>query len=213
MSTELSGPKRMVLLNRKRDSSLDQFFAYWAGPHARIACKLPGVCRYIQNRVAECLWRDGGPQADGIVELWFKDAQVIQTAAASEVGIKHVPADERNFLSGITLVNVRVEGPQEASVAAKVILVGKTWPKSEGRLDSLKQAAGSSLLASACNWAEKVYGREGLDMQPEIDVLVTFWFDNAATARKLFAATTTRQDIGRHFQESTAYLVDPLNII
>lgn len=212
MSAPGSEVKRMVLLNRHPDLSRDQFFAYWAGPHAQVASQLPGVSRYTQNQVLECLWSDGGPAADGIVELWFRDQESMERAAASDVGRRQVPEDERRFLSGITLVNVApdaVEG--RGSFAAKVILVGETVGAGFHALPLAQEEA--TWLASCAHVAERVYGREGLRLQSGVSGLLNLWFDNAEDARAFFARPSTRDVLRRQLRTGVAYLVNPLQII
>lgn len=205
--------KRMVLLKRRVDLSLDQFFAYWAGPHARVASRLPGVSKYTQNQVQECLWMDGGPAVDGIVELWFRDQESMERAASSDVGRTLIPEDERRFLSGITLVNVKPDaGKAGHGAATKVILVGEA---KGGGFDARSLAGGEAAawLASDVQMAERVYGRDGLLLQQEISRLVNLWFESAESARGFFARRSTRDVLREQLRTSAAYLVTPLQII
>ena len=66
--------KRMTLLARKDGMSVTDFRNYWAGPHARLALRMDGIERYVQNRVEKLLWAKYGTPTfniDGIVELRF----------------------------------------------------------------------------------------------------------------------------------------------
>lgn len=104
--------KRMTMLTRRDDLDRAAFSLYWRTRHAEIARAMPGVRRYLQNHV---LASRGMPQpcplaCDGIVELWFNDQEAMERAFASEAG-QALPGDERNFLSGITILTV-VEGEQ-----------------------------------------------------------------------------------------------------
>lgn len=99
--------KRMSLITRARAIDHARFTEEWTGKHARDVPSLPGIAGYSQNIV---IVRYGGDLAeagrdhvpvDGIVELWFADAEAIVAAFASpQAAITQGHA--RTFLDTIT---------------------------------------------------------------------------------------------------------------
>jgi uncharacterized protein (TIGR02118 family) len=117
--------KRMTLLVRRDDLDRAAFSAYWRTHHAAIARAMPGVRQYVQNHVVASRGAAHPcPLAcDGIVELWFDDLEAMARAFASEAG-RALPADERRFLSGITILTIE-EGVarHDARSASRVFVV------------------------------------------------------------------------------------------
>ena len=113
--------KRMTLLQRRQAMSMADFDAHWAGPHAEIARGFPRLQRYNQNSVRRRP-DDDRHDLDGIVELWFADAESMAEALASPAAAK-LPADEPNFLSGITILAVRSEVLKPGEGPSKVMVV------------------------------------------------------------------------------------------
>ena len=75
--------------------------------HGDLVRKMPGVSAYRQNVVVVREREKGTPcnydtlPIDGIVELWFKDAEALQAAFASPAG-KTTMAHAKTFLGDIT---------------------------------------------------------------------------------------------------------------
>lgn len=115
--------KRMSLLTRRPDVSPEAFREHWFNTHAVLLRKLlPEVRGYVQN-----LWLGPGPnplrppgphRIDGIVELWFEDADAMTSAFSSERGAQ-LMEDGRRFIDTVTtfLVEERVmiQGPRGAA--------------------------------------------------------------------------------------------------
>lgn len=105
--------KRMSIITRLPSLSEEDFRREWK-VHGELVRKMPGVSAYRQN-VAVARERDKGRPCDydtlpidGIVELWFEDAETLQDAFASPTG-RNTMAHAKTFLGEITafLVNER----------------------------------------------------------------------------------------------------------
>jgi uncharacterized protein (TIGR02118 family) len=87
--------KRISLLRRKDGMTPEAFWQHYAGPHATIVLKLPGVQRMILARVV-------GPQSatwDAVGELWFEDAAALAQAFA-DPEIAELLAQDRSLFLG-----------------------------------------------------------------------------------------------------------------
>ncbi|PMS30119.1 uncharacterized protein (TIGR02118 family) [Trinickia symbiotica] len=91
-----SGPfnKRISLVRRRSDISLDDFVREWQGVHAQLIASIPGVIGYRQNLIVGRQSPKGKDvdydkfPLDGLVELWFADAEAPTAAFASREGKK-----------------------------------------------------------------------------------------------------------------------------
>lgn len=98
--------KRISVIRRFATLSEDDFRREWQ-VHGALVRKMPGVSGYRQNVVVAREREKGKPCAyetlpiDGIVELWFKDAQTLQDAFASPAG-QAAMAHAKTFLGDIT---------------------------------------------------------------------------------------------------------------
>jgi len=98
--------KRISIIKRLPQMSEDDFRREWRvhGDHVR---RMPGVSAYRQNVVVARERRKGQPCSyeelpiDGIVELWFKDAQTLEAAFSSPDG-QVTMAHAKSFLHEIT---------------------------------------------------------------------------------------------------------------
>ena len=99
---------------RKPGMSREDFAAYWLGPHAAKARKVPGIHRYVISLAADL---GGNPDLpfDGFAESWFLDRDAMRLSGRSEE-IKAVLADEVNLFdlatrwSMITEEHVQIGG-------------------------------------------------------------------------------------------------------
>lgn len=140
-----SGPvKRTSLLQRRAGLPVEAFRAHWAGPHAAIACTMPGIARYTQNRVEErlCAWHGQGPayEADGIVELEFRDGQSAREANETEAVRRLLPEDECRFMSAITLCRVPGGARQTSPGRVKLMLAARMVAGPQAGLGALEEA-------------------------------------------------------------------------
>jgi len=103
--------KRMSLLRRRDDASEADFRREWR-VHADLVRAMPGVAGYRQNVITARERVKGQPcgyddlPIDGIVELWFEDADTLQAAFASPAGQKTM-AHAQTFLGDITVFGVQ----------------------------------------------------------------------------------------------------------
>ncbi|WP_166969748.1 EthD domain-containing protein [Brevibacterium atlanticum] len=96
--------KRITYLEKLPELTTEQFSDHWSTTHAGIAKDLPGLACYLQNHVEEHLADVNAGDAyrvDGIVELWFDEADVVHAASDSPVGDRLIE-DEKRFLAGLT---------------------------------------------------------------------------------------------------------------
>lgn len=99
--------KIILLLHRRADLSIEEFRAYWHGPHQALLVRLPGLRRLLLNDVLP--GPDGSPgPCDGISEDWFESPEAMQAAFASPEG-QAVAADTPNFLDPSRLQTVFVD--------------------------------------------------------------------------------------------------------
>jgi uncharacterized protein (TIGR02118 family) len=77
--------KFVVVLYRRPDLSPEAFSENLRGEHGPLAEQLPGLRRYIQNRVAPDPTR-GHPGWDAVVELYWDDIGSMEAAWASPEG-------------------------------------------------------------------------------------------------------------------------------
>jgi uncharacterized protein (TIGR02118 family) len=98
--------KRISVLRRLPTLSEEDFRREWR-IHGDLVRQMPGVSAYRQNAVVVREREKGKPcdhdtlPIDGIVELWFKDAQTLQEAFASRAG-QTTMAHAKTFLGDIT---------------------------------------------------------------------------------------------------------------
>lgn len=98
--------KRISIIRRLPSLSEEDFRREWR-VHGDLVRKMPGVSGYRQNVVVVREREKGKPcdydslPIDGIVELWFKDAQTLQDAFASPTG-RTTMAHAKTFLGDIT---------------------------------------------------------------------------------------------------------------
>jgi uncharacterized protein (TIGR02118 family) len=110
-----AGPlvKRMSILTRRPDITAERFRDEWFGFHAEAVQKFPNLMGYTQNLVIDRGGADltnSAPYeqvpADGIVELWFRSVEDVQTAfcsPAAEVSQRHA----LDFIGTITTYLVK----------------------------------------------------------------------------------------------------------
>lgn len=77
--------KFVVVLYRRPDVPTERFEAILRGAHGAMAEQLPGLRRYVQNRVAPDPTRKH-PGWDAVVELYWDDVASMEAAWASPAG-------------------------------------------------------------------------------------------------------------------------------
>jgi len=84
--------KRMTTLRRRPDVSAEKFAEEWFDVHSVLVKRLPQVKGYTQNLIFDRSFGRGKPATyaelpiDGIVELWFTDADSLNAGFASDAG-------------------------------------------------------------------------------------------------------------------------------
>jgi uncharacterized protein (TIGR02118 family) len=76
--------------------SVDEFWAHYAGPHADIVRRMPGLRGLALSRPV-------GPQSsewDAVGELWFDDAEAVSVAFADPTIAALLAEDRPKFLGG-----------------------------------------------------------------------------------------------------------------
>jgi uncharacterized protein (TIGR02118 family) len=75
----------------------DEFYDYWLNRHAGVVMGLQGLVRYVQNHPLPETRQNGQPAFDGVVEVWFEDADGLKANVASAYW-PEVVADEARFI-------------------------------------------------------------------------------------------------------------------
>ena len=99
--------KRLGLVKKREDMTLEQFSKHWLAVHAGLCAKLPGLKRYSVNLVDRQRFPKFG--YDGFSELWFDNEQALWAALESPEG-KTLLADLPNFAGSIEPI-ISVETP------------------------------------------------------------------------------------------------------
>lgn len=99
---------RIGILTRRDDMSSEQFCDYWRNGHGPLAAKLPGLRRYLQNRVVDSTQlaidhARGDWNVAGFSQLYFDDTSAMNRAVASAEFLPTVP-DVRRFCSDVKVV-------------------------------------------------------------------------------------------------------------
>ncbi len=179
--------KRMTMLVRRSDRSLEEFREHWLGPHAKIAAAMPGLHRYLQNHLVGKIAvaaDDPGFFVHGIPELWFED-EAAKTAAFQSDAAKMLPVDEKNFIEGITIFAVDETMVADGSGKTKVLLlVRHPGDGAASRLWSERLAKElSGVRRAVVNIVLSADSRPGVwhELKPP-NVLVELRFDSEADA-------------------------------
>ena len=89
--------KLVYCITRKKGMSDDEFFRYWRDVHGPIGARIPGLRRLVQSHRYTVPGDQHKPDYDGIVELWFDDADTLLAARQSSEW-KASTEDEVNFI-------------------------------------------------------------------------------------------------------------------
>jgi hypothetical protein len=217
-STKHSTAKRSSLLRRRSTLTTEAFRAHWAGPHAAIATRLPGIKAYTQNRVDARLWRypqEAGYECDGIVELEFESEAAMEAASDVAEVKRLLPEDERILFDAITLCRVEDGAPQIREHRLKVMMAVKLPDQSERALGLFKE----SLSAAGCmEWStervETAAHRESLGFESDPPSLfATLWFAGEQEAVRAFGSGAWLTALERSVKRATAWKIDPLKIV
>ncbi|MGE5323359.1 MAG: EthD domain-containing protein [Actinomycetota bacterium] len=89
--------KLVYCITRKPGLTDEEFFSYWRNVHAPIGARIPGVRRFVQSRRISIPGDMHGHDYDGLVELWFENAESLFAARQSPEW-KASTEDEANFI-------------------------------------------------------------------------------------------------------------------
>lgn len=215
----------MTLLARRSDLSGEQFARYWLENHAGIVRRMPAVGGYVQNLVAERLLRPANAANpfgfDGIVELWFADAEAQKTAFASPAAAE-LPPDEPNFIRGITIYAVEAEVMEGSGQAVKVLMVARAGrePSQGAAREGIVAGVTASPLRrhlAVVNRLGPAGSRAGIWHEPDPpDLVLEFGFEDRA-ALDAFAASADLAALHRAVTAAggalECYRVEPRRII
>ena len=204
------------MLVRSDALSVGAFRDYWHGKHADIVRQMPHLHRYVQNHILRKIGADVGEpafQVDGIPELWFRDEEA-KAAAFQSHAAKALPADEKNFIKGITIFAVEETVLRPGDGAAKVLLLargaaGQLCEKLSRTLPGLKRCVCNRILSSE--------HRPGVWHEPSPpDLIVELRFDSEGDAEAALASDAY-QSLGASAVHRGAaiavYLVDERTIV
>ena len=93
--------KMIVLVSRKQGMSPDAFHEYWREEHPAVLdaapADVPPMRKYVQNHTLSSVYESRDPTIDGVVEVWFDDAQAVDAFFGHEYYEEHVRPDEERF--------------------------------------------------------------------------------------------------------------------
>jgi len=88
--------KRFVILRRKEEMSVEEFWHYWENVHGPLIAKIPGLIKYIQYHVESERLDNIDDPIDGLAELWFESEET-QKKAYQSPEYQAVVEDEPNL--------------------------------------------------------------------------------------------------------------------
>ncbi len=92
------GVKMIAFLNRLPDLPIAEFKSYWRDSHSRLAKKIPGLRRYVQNHTHWGIYDSGRePAFDGVPISWFDDLEALRRSGGSPE-YEATRADETHFM-------------------------------------------------------------------------------------------------------------------
>ena len=89
--------KLVYCITKRSDLTDEEFFRYWKDVHGPIGARIPGVRRMIQSHRVHVPGDQHRPDYDGMVELWFDNADAL-LAARRSAEWKASGDDEANFI-------------------------------------------------------------------------------------------------------------------
>src|SRR5215472_17600974 len=89
--------KVVYCITKKPSLTDEEFFRYWKNVHGPIGARIPGARRIVQSHRIAVVGDQHRPDYDGMVELWFDDAEAL-LAARQSAEWKASSDDEVNFI-------------------------------------------------------------------------------------------------------------------
>lgn len=177
--------KRIALLQRRTDTSFEDFDSHWATGHAAIISTLPGLKEYVQNPV-HSFWTNGDPKEtiDGIVEVWFDDAVVSSPEDHTSMAQQD---DEVSFIRTLTAFTVTNRNSYDAEE--------KVWLLSPSPLSASEMAAltaGDDVIATQPEAGIRLMKRPRLLREPTAPASLLVYPVLAGDSDDLFDAVVDR---------------------
>ncbi|MBO1074617.1 EthD domain-containing protein [Roseomonas marmotae] len=217
---------RMGLLNRRRDTTPDEFRRYWREVHGPLAARLPGLRAYRQNLVTDRsqLAIDharGGMDLDGISQLVFDDLAAMEAAASSPAMAPVGPDNDRfAILRGILVTRPNPVVPVAEGPLIKRMSLLRRRPD----IDAARfreewfgfHAEAVSKFPTVAGYTQNLVVARQADGSTEYDALpvdgvVELWFRNVADLQASFsspAAEVSQLHALDFIAEITTFLVE-----
>jgi uncharacterized protein (TIGR02118 family) len=208
--------KRVALLQRQGEMTVDAFFSYWAGPHAALASALPGLTRYTQNRMVRRLWStstdEPGFSFDGIAELEFD--RTAATSILSETAQQALLEDETKFIGAITLCRVSPGSRHAWNHRQKIWMACGLSPNQSAMETFVLAIQRTGCTDFSVEQVESTFHRDtlGFESSPPA-VLATLWFDPAMCVADQFNSSHWRDVAASCVTRGAAWLVDVIQIV
>ena len=90
--------KTISRVKRKAGMSLEDFRTYWAEAHSPLACKLPGIQRYVLCLTVDAAYAYAEPRWDGVSQIWVENLVALQHMRESEEYTVGTSSDAEEFL-------------------------------------------------------------------------------------------------------------------
>ena len=91
--------KRIDLINRRQEMSVDDFRKYWREVHGPLCVAAAAMRRYVQNPARRSIYDSGRtPCYDGVAMTWFDDMPALREAAATPE-FARLRADAERFIA------------------------------------------------------------------------------------------------------------------
>jgi uncharacterized protein (TIGR02118 family) len=90
--------KAVSRVRRKEGLTPEDFRKHWADIHGPIACRLPGIQRYVQSATVDEAYAYGEPRWDGVAQIWAEDLDALKRLRESEAYTGDAMQDANQFL-------------------------------------------------------------------------------------------------------------------
>jgi uncharacterized protein (TIGR02118 family) len=206
---------RMGMIRRLPSLTREQFTTHWAGPHGKLALRLPNLLRYHQNHVVRRFNFEGQPdrwELDGLSELWFPDIATMMASVTSP-DYAGLGADTPSVMTMPGLLAGTVETVRAGHGPAKAMVVlgrddslGSDQFKAEWR--ARREAVASLAGLAGCNaivisHRESVPGVLTDHAGLPVDMVLELWFDADASLQAALSGP-----LGAILTKGGAFLAD-----
>jgi len=206
--------------------SVADFQSYWRHEHAALACRLPGLRRYVQSHTLPSGYRGRTPACDGVAELTFDDSAALRALEATPE-LAATRADHAAFIDPESYIEIITEDvvikdgsiPRDAvknielvkkkpAMAAEAF--HKYWIETHGPLGASIPQIHRYVQSHTRSGAYR-HGRT-----PPLDGLALTWFDDTEAMRA--AARTpeyaaTRADEDNFLEVPLSFVITTENVV